>query len=453
MIRPQTLSSALLLASTFALPLTAFAQSTEDAAATTTTEISARNAQIEALLDAAKSDTVTTRREAVATLAALGSDSDPRIESALSTATGDSDAAVRQTALDALAQAATPRRYDVLIDALRYRSPIEQAIALRGLRTDCPVCVAELTAALNDPDVCCQAAGLLGEIGPAATSAVPALTAHLNDNTTESARVETLIALASIGAGSSTAAGEIVTQLSSSSPAVMAAAAHAAGEIGVSEAVPTLRQLVVQQRDATVRLSAAKSLAQLSFAPKDHNLAVTAVTDALQQDDELTVDVGTQVAVQLAAVTDRIVNALFHGALAADSAETQALVAIGPAATLNIAHRLRVDRTRPAALAVVEQLGPEARLAVPTLLRLLRDNEVTNKVDVVNALAAASTRENGRTDAVVIHQLRRLQEHGSADVGSAASKALGDLAPHLATDTEPRETLAKALAKANDNLK
>ncbi len=127
-----------------------------------------------------------------------------------------------------------------------------------------------LTAALKRPETRGQAAVLLGRIGPAAQSAVPALTESIGDENAE-VRREVLYSLGSIIADKGPADPRIVAALDDPELRVRATAAYALGRVGpaAKAAVPKLSDHL-ESDDPLVRVVSAWALAHI--APQDAQL-------------------------------------------------------------------------------------------------------------------------------------------------------------------------------------
>jgi HEAT repeat protein len=146
------------------------------------------------------------------------------------------------------------------------RAELIEAVAAVGAEA-----VPGLSRALKYEDIRPMAAQALGQIGPDAAEAVPALTQYLAESNTETQR-EILFALGQIGAASKSAVPEVLKQLENEDEDVRYSAVFALGNIGqeASDAVPELIKNI-KSDDEFYRLVSAWALVKIS--PKNEELA------------------------------------------------------------------------------------------------------------------------------------------------------------------------------------
>jgi HEAT repeat protein/beta-lactamase regulating signal transducer with metallopeptidase domain len=200
-----------------------------------------------------------------------------QVAKALANALKDDNPAVRQEAMQALAQMRSPLAFEPMLAALKDTDPeLRQQAAFSLGELDDPRAVGPLTAALKDSvaDVRQQAAFALGQLH--AKDAVPALAGALKDEGAD-VREQAAFALGQIGDAS--AVQPLVAALKDADEDVREQAAFALGQIGDPSALPGLIQALSSDQKADVREQAAFALSQLGDAR-----AVDALTTAMQKD-------------------------------------------------------------------------------------------------------------------------------------------------------------------------
>ena len=248
----------------------------------------------------------------------------------------------------------------------------------------------------KDSDVRRAAARVLGEIGPAAKTAVPALIEMVGDADAK-VRYAALTALAKIGPASPEVVPAIVKALQDKDQVVRSAALHSLGEIGsggrAGEVIPTIVKHL-KDRDWKMREAAACALAEIGPAAAE---ALPALLEALKTPDDGSHGwIGNAIwkirPLKAEAVPELI--DIFTGRERDDRWEAVwALSRLGAAAKpaepkLIIAVREDWDpNVRWAAAAALRSLRPVSNEALTALVRAAEDREIRVRIAAVDALA------------------------------------------------------------------
>jgi HEAT repeat protein/beta-lactamase regulating signal transducer with metallopeptidase domain len=236
------------------------------------------------------------RSDAEKEKAAISDATREQVAKALANALKDENPAVRQQAMQALAQMRSPLAFEPMLTALKDTDPeVRHQAAFSLGQLDDPRAVGPLAAALKDSaaDVRQQAAFALGQLH--AKDSVPALAGALKD---EGADVREQAAFALGQIGDTSAVQPLVAALKDADEDVREQAAFALGQIGDRSAMPGLMQALSSDQKADVREQAAFALSQLGDAG-----AVDALTTAMQKDADP--DVRQQAAFALGQVFGR----------------------------------------------------------------------------------------------------------------------------------------------------
>jgi HEAT repeat protein len=402
------------------------------------------------------SEDVSVRANAADALGKIGVSSPDAVERLIN-ATKDENAAVRREAMTALGTAAVDddwkaRITATLIDGLDDANPGVQVASLEGLnRLGLPK--AELLAReLSDPRAAAMAAVLLGEMGPNAAPAVPALEKALNSDLPPEVKLQVIVAIGSVGAEAAVAAPALIEALSDQNPIVRYSAAYALGSIGPEAAasVEGLEKLAASD-NAFEQLVATWALARVQ---PDNRRRVATALDLLAQtlvgeDDRLRVaaarglvELNVQPSVKLVALQEAFSKA---DSLAVRRAMQVLGDLIQPAIPLLIEQLNNADTAAVAALAL-GQAGPEAAAAVPGLVKLLSGPDMGQKAALV-ALA-----EIGPKSASAVPALVTVLQSEEEDTQSRmlAAWALGRIGLAAADAATPLKTI---VAGENSDLR
>lgn len=181
----------------------------------------------------------------------------PETIRALAKSASSADESVARASIRALTELRlnSPSWIPFLTKQLAEGRPSVRAEAMSALAEQGEAAVPALTAALQDPRSQYWAVLVLGEIGPAAKDAVPAL-ANALDTAAPDARIEILLTLAKLGPASAPAAEKIAKQLGDKHDGVRYAATLAALGTGGKALDATLQQNATSQDSFLAMLSA-----------------------------------------------------------------------------------------------------------------------------------------------------------------------------------------------------
>jgi HEAT repeat protein len=204
----------------------------------------------------------------------------------------------------------------------------------------------------------------LGNIGPDAKEAIPTITKLLEDNNRD-VRICAAEALGKMGSEARMAIPNITKLLNDEDAFVRSTAAGALGRMGI-EVVPALQELVAD-KTSDVRLAAAKTLSQLK--PRDREVAVSILIGILQDPD----------------VT-------FWGRFAAANLLGQ----MGTEAKVSIPALIKLLREKKSILIAADALGQMApdgpNAALPILTELLQDPDQSIRDNASKALKKMKTK-------------------------------------------------------------
>lgn len=360
----------------------------------------------------------------------------------------DKEAPVRRAAVRALRMVEAPRE-SIRPLVLKLLDDSEPTIAVRALSSLVEggvEIVPALAAALDQREARYWACLALGEIGPQAKAAVPALIKVLADDRPE-VRLQATIALAEIGPDAKPAVGELVKLLADPFDSVRLTTAFALGRIGdegatdalvkvEANADPSLRMLCtwalakINKNDET---RSTQALQRLVSALGDKNgdmanLAARALAD-LEADPAKVRPLVDKIVATNPEISDRV-----FGVFSSQSqrAIPQALEALND------------PQRRVRALQVLSRIGPEAVTAVPGLLELLKAGDAATKTEVLYALGAIG---HGATAAKMDQAVTAISDQlGAADprVVQAAVYALGKIGPAAKSATASLHKLTQS---------
>jgi HEAT repeat protein len=353
---------------------------------------------VETLIDYLKDNENLVRDATARSLAHIGAPAVPP----LTTLLGDPDEKMRTAAVAALtrmgpaAKSAVPR-----LKQLSRKGPgalrLKAAAALWRIDKD-RAAFKQLTRAVLDRDLRMDAAGVLGDLGPDARDAVPAMVLALKAEGNGSNRGWILFAIGRLGAAGRAAVPAVVAALRDPDESVRSTAASTLGDIGLpaAAAAPALTACL-KTKGTHLREMAAGSLGFLGPAAEP---AVPALVQVLADPNA---GVRSMAVLSLGRVARR---------------EKQVVPALMAALKDK-----ETDLRRFAATALGE-FGPAARAAGPARAGLLRYEE-TN----VRTAAAEALGKLGAEAAPAVPDLRRALGDDYAEVRAAAARALGEIGP------------------------
>lgn len=370
----------------------------------------------------------------------------------------DSDGRVRTAAATTL-RALAPDPSEAMAASMGATSAVDpDAMAplielfVRGGKRSVPLMVEKLA----DRDVRYWAAIVLGELGPEAKDAAPALAKALADERPE-VRLQVLIALGQIGASAESAVPAILKQLQAKETGVQYAAAFALGNIASPKATDALRKLQ-KTPDEFLKMLAYWGLARIY--PKDpatvHQAVETLVQSLGSKDERLRQGAARGLA-ELKAdpqiVLPALIKLLKDPNPAVRGNVIDAIVSLGPQVTPKLVDALQQSELRPVALATLIRLGPGAKSAAPALVALIRGEiKKGDKADhelLTEALIALAG--SGGLDKTFEVEAQQLLAMDDPTLQRAAIFALGKIGPtakaaiprlrELLSSTDPRARL------------
>jgi HEAT repeat protein len=259
--------------------------------------------------------------------------------------------------------------------------------------------VGVLTERLKQPAFQQLATTVLGEIGPDAADAVPALVGQLNAKDADIRR-ETILALAGIGPGAKAATGDLVKLLDEKDFQYRGAAAFALGKIGAADATAALKKSL-EADDPMLRLASVWALLQLDPTNDEYaKIAVPRLGAALSVDRP-------RVRREAAAALGRL-----------------GPKASGAVAQLQKALQDDVPEVRLEAVVALAEIGSASQPAVQDLTALVNGDDPVARKPAAYALGRIGS---GAKDAVPA--LRRLQQSRDRLEQTVAAWALVQIAP------------------------
>jgi HEAT repeat protein len=365
----------------------------------------------------------------------------------------DTDATVRRTAIRSWARIRPDPEVSIplLAKVLKEADPTVRTEALDILAEIGKPAVPMLKKALQHEATAYWACLVLGEIGPDAAEAVPALADVLADANRPEVRREAALALGSIGPAAATAVPALRDALGQGEPAVVAAAAYALGQIGprAKPAVPALEKCA-ESLDLLLRTISMWSLTKIEPQNETRRLNTVSLLAAALGSRQTRVrraaarglaDLKPPVALVLPGVREAMRSADME--TAANAAE--ALGSLGEPAVPALVDALKIERIRPSVARILGRLGPAAKQAVPALAEIVRrDDRVPARCEALMALGAIGPDAAPSVPAIA-ESLRGTKE----DICYAACYALGRIGP-AAIAAKPE--LQNKLRDANQSI-
>ncbi len=331
-----------------------------------------------------------TARATLPALIAAVKDGDPKTASAVVDALGtvgsvDADTAVpailealkdpslRDRAIRGLAHIGEPARAATpslqrLLEQYGWETPEGEQVARCLAKIGAPPVEMLTRAVVRESDF--SAASLLGEFGPIARSAVPALSAALDDDR-PSVRTLSAIALATIDATVSRVVPTLVQGMNATGPDSMAfQAVEALGQMGAAAALSLDALLgAIRTQDNGLHLEAARALGMIRVTTPP---VVSALATALEDDDE-----------EVRAAAADALGSLGAGAKSAVPALVKLLKGPPPDEFGGFPRDPRVSAARALGL-----VGKDSSAAIVALINALRDSDYDVVRTAINALAA-----------------------------------------------------------------
>jgi len=189
---------------------------------------------------------------------------DPKIVAALAKLLTDPEARVRGAAVRSLRRLKPDGEVmlPIMIQVLEQADPQGASLAIETIAESGDKAIAALTKALKNERARYWACLALGEAGPKAKSAVPALVEALSDDRPD-VQAQTLIALGKIGRDASAAVTDIVPFAKAKQSAVQYAAAFALGAIASPDGAVALKD-AGKSNDALLKTLSVWGLAKIS---------------------------------------------------------------------------------------------------------------------------------------------------------------------------------------------
>lgn len=340
----------------------------------------------------------------------------------------DPDAQVRRASIRALRMIDAPRKTvgPLIVKLLNDSEPTVAMRALSTIADGGVEVVPALTTALDQREARYWACLALGEMGPQAKEAVPALIKVLEDDRPE-VRLQSAIALAEIGPDAKPAAGALTKLLDDPFESVQGAAIFALGRLGDPSAAAALKKmegstspflhmlatwaLAKMNRNDEQRMSEAIQRLVNALADKNRemaSMAAKALSD-LEVDPTKVRPLIDKLIAAKPDVSERVLNAF---ALLGPKDVPQAIAA------------LKDPQRRVRALQVIARLGPEASQATGPLIDVLKTGDSATKTEALYALGAI-----GQASQEAVVPISNLLGDSDVRVVQAAIYALGKIGP------------------------
>ena len=303
---------------------------------------------------------------------------DAKVVEPLSKLLTDKEARVRGMAAQALKQLHPDPQLmlPIMIQTLEHADPQGAVLAIETIAAAGDKAIAGLTKALKNKRACYWCCLALGEAGPKAKEAVPALAETLSDDRPE-VQVQALVALGKIGPDAASAIPQIAPLLQSKLPATQYAAAFALGNIGSPKGAAALKQATAA-KDPMLKTLSAWGLAKIS--PDDRDAVKNAVEQlvaSLKANDQFVRQAAARGLVELKAEPELVRPALIGALTDPDPTVrgnvVEAISALGAKATPDVMKGLKNPKIRGACATILARIGPDAKAALPDLIESLND--------------------------------------------------------------------------------
>ncbi|UUO07248.1 HEAT repeat domain-containing protein [Blastopirellula sp. J2-11] len=288
---------------------------------------------------------------------------------------------------------------------------------------------------------------IAGEMGPEAESASPNLAEVLKSHKDPETRMQAAVALGEIGPGAKAAVGQLAASLEGDdSVAVRYASAYALGVIKDVAAQPALES-AANSDDEFMHMLGEWAIARIH--PEDAEAVKHAVEDLVKGMKNKNANVRAAAArclTELEAPRELVAPALLKALSDADPTVVvnirEAIVKLGPSATPRLVKALEIEGLRMHALAILRQLGPDAKAAIPALIETLKvtDGQVQSETMMVlgglGAAAAPATEAITKFLASPSAGLQQSALYALGSIGPAAKPSIPQIVPLLDSDGE-----------------
>lgn len=273
----------------------------------------------------------------------------------------------------------------LLLDLLSEAKPAAAAHIIESLAGGGKESVPRLIAALEDEPARYWVCIVLAEIGPDAAEAVPALAGLLEDPNPD-VRREAVLALAAIGEPAGAAVEAISKRIDDGHPGVRYSAIYLLGKLGLPEGAAAVEKASASDNAFQQLVSA---WAKARIHPEDAQVvdaALKLIVTSLES-EELTTRLGAaRLLCELDASADAIAEAM---AGAMDDVDPQvkaiareAVTQLGAKAVPMLVKALGNEALRDGAVAILGQIGPEAKDAVTALVASLEGADASYCTEV-----------------------------------------------------------------------
>ena len=398
---------------------------------------------VEALTAELEDENPQTRAQAAKALGRIGDAAKPAAK-ALARAIADKDASVRRSAIGALRRIKPGEDMVVplMIEALASTDDATRLSAVRSLAEFGEAIVPTMIKGMSDDRTVYWACLVLGEVGPKAKDAVPALATALEHKHPE-VRHEAAYALRSIGPDAKDAVPQLTKAMDDKQLAVRRSAALALGTIGpaAAEALPAL-QKHTQHEDELMTVNAIWAVEKVKPDPNHlKTVAAPALIKFLKNKDKAVrqtaalglLDLNPGPAIMVPAFSSAIQDE--DPAVVSDM--LSAIASLGAPAVPRLIKALEFPKARLRVVEILGRIGPAASDAVPALVKYANDPDANIRREVFatlgsigpaakSALPAATAALKDEDDEVRYSALFALGK-----MGPAAKEALDELGDSL----------------------
>ncbi|MFI4874575.1 MAG: HEAT repeat domain-containing protein [Blastopirellula sp. JB062] len=270
---------------------------------------------------------------------------------------------------------------------------------------------------------------IAAEMGPEAASASPNLAEVLKSHKDPDTRMQAAVALGEIGPGAKPAVGQLAASLEGDdSMAVRYASAYALGVIKDPAAEPALES-AAHSNDEFMHMLGEWALARIH--PEDEEAVEHAVDDLVEGMKSKNANVRAAAArclTELDAPRELVAPVLLKALSDADPTVVanirDSIVTLGPKATPRLAKALETEGLRMHALAILRQLGPDGKAAVPALIETLKVENGEVQSETLMVLGGL-----GESAAPAVEPIAAFLSNPSVGLQQSALYALGSVGP------------------------